>query len=112
MAKEKEFNFTYTGGENRMKANFDLDTGDNYVEQDVTNFIEAAKIDRAKQEHYGIDRHTGYRKLATIPDIVALKLLTEHGLDLHDPNFMSDTNNVKRLKKILLSEYRDLVINT
>ena len=107
-----EFKFTYTGGENQMKAKFDLETGQDYVEQDVTNYVEMAKLDRAKQEHYGVNRHTGYRKLATIPDIVALKLLTEHGIDLHDPAFMYDKNNMKRLKKILLSEYRDLVINT
>ena len=112
MAKEKEFNFTYTGGENQMKAKFDLSTGDNYVEQDVTNYVEAAKIDRAKQDHYGLNRVGGYRKFATVPDIVALKLLTEHNIDLHDPDFMKDPNNMKRLKKILLSEYRDLVINT
>jgi len=50
--------------------------------------------------------------MATIPDIVAIKILQDHKLDLHDPHFMSDSNNLKKLKSILITEYRDLVINT
>ena len=111
MAKEKEFNFTYTGGENQMIAKFDLETGDNYVEQNVDNFKLAAALEREKQEYYGLNK-SGYRKLATVPDIVALKILTDHGLDLHDPNFGADPNNFKKLKKVLMSEYQDLLINT
>lgn len=110
MAKGKEFNFTYSGGENQMKARFDLETGDNYVEQNVDNFKEAAAVERQKQEYYGL-KNNGYRKFATIPDIVALKILTDHKLDLHDPNFGLDPNNMVKLKKILISEYSDLVIN-
>jgi hypothetical protein len=50
--------------------------------------------------------------MATIPDIVAIKILQDHHLDLHDPSFMQDPNNLKKLKTILMSEYRDLVVNT
>ena len=93
-----------------MKAQFDLETGDNYVEQNVDNFKLAAALEREKQDHYGL-KNNGYRKFATIPDIVALKILTDHHLDLHDPNFGLDPNNMVKLKKILISEYSDLVIN-
>ena len=70
-----------------------------------------AKIERDKQEYFGA-RKDGYRKMATIPDIVAIKILQDHHLDLHDPSFMQDPNNLKKLKTILMSEYRDLVVNT
>jgi len=50
--------------------------------------------------------------MATIPDIVAIKIFEDHKLDLHDPNFMSNPSNLTKLKKILVSEYADLVINT
>ena len=50
--------------------------------------------------------------MATIPDIVAIKILEDHKLDLHDPTFMQDPNNLKKLKTILITEYSDLVINT
>ena len=112
MSKENEFKFNYTGGENTMKAKFDLETGEDYVEQDVTNYLEAAKLDRDRQAYFGLQNKTGYRKLATIPDIVALQLLTEHKLDLHDPDFMRNPANMKRLKYVLATEYRDLIINT
>ena len=106
----KDFNFQVTGGENTLKAHFDLETGDNYVEQDIDHFKEAAKLEREKQEHFGL-KDRGYRKMATIPDIVALRIMVDHHLDIHDPSFMSDPNNLKRLKQILMTEYRDLVIN-
>jgi hypothetical protein len=50
--------------------------------------------------------------MATIPDIVALKILQDHKLDLHHQHFMSNPANLTKLKKILITEYRDLVINT
>ena len=106
-----DFKFNYTAGENQMKATFDLNTGDNYVEQNIDNYKLAAALEREKQEYHGLNK-SHYRKLATVPDIVAMKILTDHGLDLHDPNFSSDPNNFTRLKKILMSEYRDLLVNT
>ena len=113
MGKENEFKF-YSGtvGANEsIKAGFDLDSGDWQAQQDITKFKESAKLQREKEAYYGRSKG-GYRKLATIPDIVAIKILQEHKLDLHDPNFMQDPNNLKKLKKILISEYADLVINT
>lgn len=57
-------------------------------------------------------RPDGYRKFATIPDSIALKILMDHGLDLHDPMFMHDKDKVAKFKKIFMEEYRDLIVNT
>jgi hypothetical protein len=113
MSKETDFKFRSSTVEANkgIQAGFDLESGDWQATQDITQYKEQAKEDRDKQEYFG---HTkgGYRKMATIPDIVAIKILQEHHLDLHDPSFMQDPNNLKRLRTILLSEYRDLVVNT
>ena len=111
-AKPKQFAFhSSTAGSDQIKAAFDLDTGVGHFEQDLTHFVENAKKDRDEQDFKGF-RKDGYRKFATIPDSIALKLLTDHGMDLHDPNFMGNPANMTKLKRIMLSEYRDLVINT
>ena len=112
MAKEKEFKFhSATVKQKGINAGFDLDTKQWEAKQDVSDYKEHAKLEREKQDYYGI-RKDGYRKLATIPDIVAIDILQKYNLDLHDPTFMRDPNNVKKLKTILMTEYRDLVVNT
>src|SRR6056300_936250 len=109
MSKETDFKFysQTVGAENGINAGFDLQSGDWQATQDITKYKDAAKRDRDEQEYYGIKK-SGYRKMATIPDIVAIKILQEHNLDLHDPSFMKDPNNLVKLKKILVSEYSDL----
>ena len=110
----KDFNFKVrqknqnTGG---IDATFDLTTGEEVVSQDITAYQELAKKDREWQEYNG-HRKDGYRKFATIPDVLAVKIKHEHGLDLFDPTFLHDPDKVAKLKAILVSEYRDLVINT
>jgi len=113
MAEENEFKFysRTVGANESIKAGFDLQSGDWQAKQDISQFKENAKLQRDKEQYYGRSK-TGYRKLATIPDIVAIKIMQDHHLDLHDPNFMQDPNNLKRLRKILMSEYADLVVNT
>lgn len=113
MSKETDFKFhsTTVGADKGINAGFDLQSGDWQATQDITQYKENARLDRERQERYGI-RKDGYRKMATIPDIVAIKILQDHNIDLHDPTFMHDPNNMKKLKTILLTEYRDLLINT
>lgn len=113
MSKETDFKFhsATVGSKNGINAGFDLQTGQWQANQDISQYKDQAKVDKDKQAYYGLHK-SGYRKMATIPDIVAIKILQDHKLDLHDPSFMQDSNNIKQLKKILLSEYRDLVINT
>ena len=53
-----------------------------------------------------------YRKMATIPDIVAIKINEDHGIDLHSQTFMNDRDKVKKLRYILQTEYPDLLVNT
>ncbi len=113
MSKETDFKFysQTVGAKNGINAGFDLQSGDWQATQDITKYKDAAKRDRDEQEYYGI-KESGYRKMATIPDIVAIKILQDHNLDLHSPEFMQDPNNMKRLKTILMTEYRDLIVNT
>lgn len=113
MSKETDFKFhsATVGAGKGIQAGFDLKSGDWQATQNITQYKDQAKRDRDQQEYYGI-RKDGYRKMATIPDIVAIKILQDHNLDLHDPAFMSDPNNMKKLKTILMSEYQDLLINT
>ena len=113
MSKETDFKFhsSTVGANKSIHAGFDLQSGDWQAVQDISQYKEAAKLDRDKQAYYGLAK-SGYRKMATIPDIVAIKILQDHHLDLHDPDFMGDPNNLKRLKRILITEYPDLVVNT
>jgi len=112
MSSENEFKF-HSKTVNKdlgIQAGYDLNTNQWEAKQDITQYIDHAKLEREKQEYYGI-RKDGYRKMATIPDIVALEILQNHHLDLHDPAFMQDRKNLERLKKILISEYPDLLVN-
>lgn len=113
MAKEDEMRFhsATVNKDQGIQAGFDLKTEEWKAEQNISQYIEDAKLEREKQDYYGI-RKDGYRKLATIPDIVALKILQDHKLDLHDPAFMKEPANMAKLKRILMSEYRDLLVNT
>ena len=77
------------------------------VEQDEKPFIDMIKDEQ--QTHSS--SHTHHKKFATIPDIVAMELLTKYNLDIHDPNFMSDKAALKRLKHIIMWDYPYLVVN-
>jgi len=113
MSKETDFKFhsSTVGLDKGINAGFDLESGDWQATQNITQYKENAKLDRDRESYFGKSK-SGYRKLATIPDIVAIKILQDHNLDLHDSSFMHDPNNMKKLKTILMSEYRDLIVNT
>ena len=94
MSKENYFNFhSKTVGKDGMKASFDLKDGDWRVTQNVDHYKNAAKVEREKEEYLGLNKKSQYRKFATIPDIIALKLLEDHDLDLHHPEFMQHPAN-------------------
>jgi hypothetical protein len=94
-----------------IKAGYDLETNNWQATQDVTQFIEAVKLDRDKEAYFGKSK-MGYRKMATIPDIVAIKIKEDYGIDLHSPTFMQDKDKLKKLKVILKMEYPHLLVNT
>jgi hypothetical protein len=113
MARENEFSFqsATVNPKKGMKAGFDLQSAEWEVKQDVQQYKDQAKRDRDREQYFG-RINKGYRKMATIPDIVALEILQNHKLNLHDQLFMNDKNNMKKLKTILMMEYPDLLVNT
>lgn len=113
MARENQFEFqsATVDPKKSMKAGFDLQSAEWGVKQDIQQYKDQVKLERDKEQYFG-RTNKGYRKMATIPDIVAVEILQNHHIDLHDPMFMSDKNNLKKLKTILMMEYPDLLINT
>ena len=75
------------------------------AQQDEKPFIEQAKRDRDA----GQNSKAGYKKFATIPDIVAIDILNKYGIDIHDPNTMQDQTKMTRFKNIIKSEYKYLL---
>lgn len=78
------------------------------VYQDEKPFVDMVKEERETHS----SRHTHMRKFATIPDIVAMELLTKYGLDIHAPEFMHDDDAKKKFKRIIIQDYPHLVVNT
>ena len=111
MARWREFNVSSatTGGQG-LQGTFDLQDGEGYITQDLTAYLKQAQYDRDKQDYLG-HRKDGYRKFATIPDGVAIKIHTDHGLDVHDPTFMDNPLNMKKFKHVIASEYPYLMVN-
>ena len=95
-----------------MKAGFDLQTGQWEAKQEIDQYREQVKFDRDKEKYFGKQNKSGFRKMATIPDIVAIKINEDHGIDLHSTTFMQDRDKMKKLKYILQTEYPDLLVNT
>ena len=114
MAKQYEFDFMSATVDPRksIKAGFDLQTGQWQATQNIQQYVDGAKEDRDKEAYFGRTKYKGFRKMATIPDIVALKINEDYGIDLHDQAFMRDTDKMKKLKVILKQEYPHLIINT
>ena len=114
MAKQMEFNFSSAtvAPKESIKAGFDLESGQWQATQNIQQYKDHAKEERDKQSYFGRTKYKGFRKMATIPDIVAIKIKEDHHIDLHDPLFSQDSNNMKKLKVILKLEYPDLLINT
>ena len=81
------------------------------IKQDISEVKKEIQRDR---DMLATGRHNkmGFRKMATIPDIVAIQIMENHQLNVHDQTFMSDPNNLKKLRKILMTEYPDLLIST
>lgn len=84
-----------------MSSKIDKNTGEFSVTQDHTAFIEAAKRER----EMGAKKDVGYKKACTIPDIVAVELNYKHGIDIHGETFMNDPQAVRKVIKIIKSEY-------
>jgi hypothetical protein len=82
------------------------------VTQDIDPFIKQAKQDREALESNSAARKNHYRKFATIPDVVAIEILTNHGLDIHHPEFFKTPEEVQKFKRVVISEYPYLIVST
>jgi hypothetical protein len=114
MAKQYEFDFmsATVDPKKSIKAGFDLQTGQWQATQDVSQYVENAKTERDKEAYFGRTKYKGFRKMATIPDIVAIKIHEDYGINLHDQTFMHDSDKMNKLKTILKLEYPHLIVNT
>ena len=75
------------------------------IYQDEKPFIEQAKIEREQVKKKDI----GYKKFATIPDIVAIEVKQKWNIDIHDPIQSGDTAVMNRFKKIIKENYAYLL---
>ena len=96
---------------NLQLLGYDLNTNQWQATQNVDQYLKHTQLEREKQEDFGKTKH-GYRKMATIPDIVAIKINEDHGIDLHSQSFMQDKDKMKKLRYILQTEYPHLLVNT
>lgn len=77
------------------------------IKQDEKPFLEEVQREKDNQK-----KNSHLRKFATIPDIVAIEILEKYGLDVHSTQFMSDVDGLKKLKQIILQDYKHLVVNS
>ena len=91
------------------KHSFDVATDQSkfVLSQDINAYREYAKESRDLYEVAKSKSH--YRSFAIIPDIVAIDILTKYQIDINASDFMGDKVLVNKLKKIIISEYPDLL---
>ena len=70
------------------------------IYQDEKPFLEQAKMDRETQTE-----QQGFKKFATIPDIVALEVKETHGIDIHAQDTMHDKDKMAKFMLIIKQEY-------
>lgn len=80
------------------------DTSNFKLEQNVQAYKDYAEQQR-QLDSLGSTANRTYRSYAIIPDIVAIDILTKHGLDIHSPDFMNNPADLRRLKQIIDTEY-------
>jgi len=78
------------------------------VTQNIDPFLKDAK----EQRDIGFNKKTHYRKFASIPDVVAIEVMTNHGINIHDPEVIRDKWEMKKFKNIIIKEYPYLVVST
>ena len=75
------------------------------IYQDEKPFIEQAKMEREQTKK----RDIGYKKFATIPDIVAIEVKQKWNIDIHDPIQAGDSTVMNKFKKIIKENYAYLL---
>ena len=74
--------------------------------QDEKPFIEAAKREREQSKYGGTN---GYKKFATIPDIVAIEIAEKYGINIHDPETLHDKDKMNKFRYIISTHYKYLM---
>ena len=82
------------------------DEKDFRLNQDVSGYV--AYAERQRQLDTLASSKRNYRSWCVIPDIVAVELLTKHNINIHDANFLKDPKDVKKLERIIETEYPKL----
>ena len=77
------------------------------IKQDEKPYLEEVQREKDNQK-----KNSHMRKFATIPDLVAIEILDKYGLDIHSPTFMDDVDGLRKLKQIILRDYKYLVVNS
>ena len=93
---------------NSMTSQLHYDKGEELtwrVYQDERPYLEQAKQDREAPKK----RDLGYKKFATIPDIVAFEISQKHGIDIHEPTFMHDQDKRAKFMTIIKNDYPHLL---
>jgi hypothetical protein len=78
------------------------------VAQNIKPFLQEAADEKAM----GFNKKTHYRKFASIPDVVAIEILDNHGINIHDPEVTRDKWEMKKFKDIVIREYPYLIVST
>jgi len=94
---------------NSMASQVQYDKGEDItwkIYQNEKPYLEQAKMDREATKK---KTDKGYKKFATIPDIVAIEISQKYGIDVHDTDFMSDQDKKAKFMTIIKTEYPHLL---
>ena len=75
------------------------------IKQNVDSFLEQAKMDRETLS----SKDTGFKKFATIPDIIAIQIKQNHDIDIHAQDTMGDKDKMAKFMLIVKQEYPHLL---
>ena len=76
------------------------------IYQDEKPFLQQAKEDREASKR---KTPNGYKKFATIPDIVAIDIAENYGIDIHNPETLHDKDKMAKFKQIVATHYKYLL---
>ena len=79
------------------------------VYQDEKPFLEQAKKDRDLSNSGFNKKDLGFKKFATVPDIVAIEIKNKWGIDLHDSATMKDKDMMAKFMVIFKQNYSHLM---
>ena len=97
---------------NTIKGTIDYNkdgTSEWQMYQDEKPFLEKAKLDRDLMASGLNKKDLGFKKFATVPDIVAIEIKNKWGIDLHDSTTMHDKDKMAKFMAIFKQNYSHLM---